>query len=82
MVQFVFVLIIGTLIELVLRTTTPPPSLTKSLIIVLEALSFPSWMAFQAILPSDQHKMSFIFPWGTSACRKLPFGIKNDGATF
>ena len=34
------------------------------------------------ILPTDQHKMAFIFPWGTFAYRKLPFGLKNDGATF
>ena len=26
------------------------------------------------ILPSDQHNMTFIFPWGTFAYRKLPFG--------
>ena len=34
------------------------------------------------ILPSDQHKMEFIFAWGTFAYKKLPFGLKNDGATF
>ena len=34
------------------------------------------------ILPTDQHKMTFIFPWGTFAYRKLPFGLKNAGATF
>jgi hypothetical protein len=34
------------------------------------------------ILPVDQHKISFIFPWGTFAYRKLPFGLKNVGATF
>ena len=34
------------------------------------------------ILPTNQHKMTFIFPWGTYAYRKLPFGLKNDGATF
>jgi hypothetical protein len=34
------------------------------------------------ILPADQHKTTFIFPWGTFAYQKLPFGIKNDGATF
>ena len=26
--------------------------------------------------------MTFIFPWGTFAYRKLPFGIKNATATF
>ena len=34
------------------------------------------------ILPTDQHKMALIFPWGTFAYRKLPFGLKNVGATF
>jgi hypothetical protein len=34
------------------------------------------------ILPADQHKTYFIFPWGTFSYRKLPFGLKNDGATF
>jgi hypothetical protein len=34
------------------------------------------------ILPSDQHKTTFIYPWGTFAYRKLPFGLKNVGATF
>jgi hypothetical protein len=34
------------------------------------------------IAPKDQHKTSFICPWGTFAYRKLPFGLKNAGATF
>ena len=34
------------------------------------------------ILPSDQHKTSFICPWGTFVYCKLPFGLKNAGATF
>ena len=34
------------------------------------------------ILPVDQHKTTFIFPWGTFAYRKLQFGLKNAGATF
>jgi hypothetical protein len=34
------------------------------------------------ILPADQHKTAFIFPWGTFAYWKLPFGLKNVGATF
>ena len=34
------------------------------------------------ILPTDQHNKTFIFPWGTFAYRKLPFGLKNVGATF
>jgi hypothetical protein len=34
------------------------------------------------IKPEDQHKMTFIFPWGTFACRKMPFGLKNVGETF
>jgi len=34
------------------------------------------------ILPADQPKMAFICPWGTFAYCKLPFGLKNTGATF
>jgi hypothetical protein len=34
------------------------------------------------ILPVDQHKTTFICPWGTFAYQKLPFGLKNVGATF
>lgn len=35
------------------------------------------------LLPSDQLKLTaFICPWGTFAYHKLPFGLKNIGATF
>jgi hypothetical protein len=34
------------------------------------------------IKPKDQHKMTFIFPWGTFAYQKISFGLKNIGATF
>jgi hypothetical protein len=34
------------------------------------------------ILPVDQHKSTFIFPWGTFMYHKLPFSINNVGATF
>jgi hypothetical protein len=34
------------------------------------------------ITPEDQHKTSFICPWGTFTYKKLPFGLKNAGATF
>jgi hypothetical protein len=34
------------------------------------------------IVPTDQHKTAFICPWGTFAYRKLPFDLKNFGATF
>ena len=34
------------------------------------------------ICPQDQSKTAFIFPWGTFAYRKLPFGLKNEGGTF
>lgn len=30
----------------------------------------------------DQHKTTFIFSWGTFAYKKIPFGLKNDGAMF
>ena len=30
----------------------------------------------------DQHKTAFICRWGTFAYRKIPFGLKNSGATF
>ena len=34
------------------------------------------------IKPEAQHKTTFICPWGTFTYRKMPFGLKNDGATF
>jgi hypothetical protein len=34
------------------------------------------------IKPEDQQKMEFICTWGTFAYRKMPFGLKNAGATF
>ena len=34
------------------------------------------------ILPSYQHKIAFICPWGTFSYRKMPFGLKNVGVTF
>jgi hypothetical protein len=34
------------------------------------------------IVPADQHKTTFICPWGTFTYRKLPFGLKNVSATF
>jgi hypothetical protein len=34
------------------------------------------------IKPEDQHKTTFICPWGTFAYRKMPFGLKNARATF
>jgi hypothetical protein len=34
------------------------------------------------IKPEDQHKTTFICPFGTFAYHKMPFGLKNAGATF
>jgi hypothetical protein len=34
------------------------------------------------IKPEDQHKMTFIFPWGTFSYWKIPFDLKKFGATF
>jgi hypothetical protein len=34
------------------------------------------------ILPDDQQKTTFIYPWGAFSYKKLPFGLKNVGATF
>ena len=34
------------------------------------------------IKPKDQHKNSFIFPFGTFTYRKIPFILKNVKATF
>ena len=34
------------------------------------------------IKPEDQHKTAFICPWGMFAYQKMPFGLKNVGATF
>jgi hypothetical protein len=42
---------------------------------------FSSYNQIQ-IKPEDQHKTTFICPWGTFAYRKMPFGLKNAGATF
>ena len=34
------------------------------------------------IKPEDQHKTTFICPWGTFAYKKMPFGLKNARETF
>ena len=34
------------------------------------------------IKPEDQHKTAFFCPLGTFPYRKIPFGLKNAGATF
>lgn len=34
------------------------------------------------IRPEDQHKMTFIFPWGTFSYKNMPFFLKNARATF
>ena len=42
---------------------------------------FSSYNQIQIKL-EDQHKTNFICPWGTFAYKKMPFGLKNAGATF
>ena len=32
--------------------------------------------------PCDQHKLTFILPWGTFFYKNLPFVLKNVGMTF
>ena len=54
---------------------------------VPEVRYFPLWMVVFGykqiqIKPKDQHNTTFICPWGTCAYQKMPFGLKNDGATF
>ena len=34
------------------------------------------------INPEDQHKMTFICPWGAFTYKNIPFGLKNARATF
>ena len=34
------------------------------------------------IKPEDQHKTTFICPWGTFTYKKMAFGLKNVEATF
>jgi hypothetical protein len=34
------------------------------------------------IKPEDHHKTNVTYPWGTFSYRKMPFGLKNVGATF
>jgi hypothetical protein len=51
----------------------------------LRSLFFHGWFFGYnqiQIKPEDQHKTTFICPWGTFAYRKMPFGLKNVGATF
>jgi hypothetical protein len=43
--------------------------------------SFSGYNQIQ-IKPEDQHKITFIYPWGTFVYRKMPFGLKNVGSTF
>ena len=51
-----------------------------------EARYSPSWTFFPVfhggIEPKDQHKTTFIYPSGTFAYWKIPFGLKNAEPTF
>ena len=63
-------------------------SLTRSLMNVLVAKPFLSWTVFRDIIksksnPEDQHKTDIHLSMGyICTYRKMPFGLKNDGATF
>ncbi len=35
-----------------------------------------------SVSKEDQHKTTFITPWGTYAYNRMPFGLINAGATF
>ena len=41
-----------------------------------------SWYNHIQIKMEEQHKTTFIYPWGTFVYKKIPFGLKNVGATF
>ena len=53
---------------------------------VREIIFSPSWTVSDynqiTICSEYQHKTTFICPWGTFAYKKMPFGLKNVGATF
>ena len=34
------------------------------------------------VAPQDQHKTTFITPWGTFCYKVMPYGLKNDGETY
>jgi hypothetical protein len=50
-----------------------------------EALSFMDGFSGYnqiQILPTNKYKTTFTTPWGTFSYRAMPFGLKNEGATF
>jgi len=82
-----YVWILGTRIDPILKITSPLLLLTKILTSVWESNSFPLWMDFHVLIifisnPNGQHNTSFIFPWDTFAYRKIPFGLNNTRVTF
>jgi hypothetical protein len=54
---------------------------------VRHVISSPSWIIFSGynqiqIKPKDQHKTTFIFPWGMLTYWKISFGLKNARGNF
>ena len=70
-----------------LKDNFPTPYIDQIINNYVESVIFSFMDGFSSynqieIIPSDQHKTTFICPWGTFSYQKISFGLKNDGATF